>query len=147
MLSEALIKTQKLPNAERGKEKRHGESGGIHRKKQNAARDGIAGGGERQHRRKNRSDARRPTERERKTQQEPAPDAGLRAAGMHAHVAIQPARHGRTEETDHGKREEVHSAESGEERSAAEQRDDPLNRKQRAENEAGAHRQFYQDAE
>src|SRR6202030_1067967 len=79
MLSEALIKTQELSDAERGEEKRHGEAGGIHRKQQNAARDGIAGGGERQHRGKNRSDTRRPVERERGAEQEPAPDAGALA--------------------------------------------------------------------
>src|SRR5579859_2208520 len=147
MLSEALIKTQELANTERGKKKRNGEAGGIHRKQQNSARDGIAGRRERQHGGKNRSDARRPAEREREAEQKSAPDAGLRAAGVQAHVAIQPARHGRTEKTNHRQREEMNCAESGEERSAAEKRDDPQYRKQRSENEAGADRKFDQYAE
>src|ERR1700676_614298 len=144
MLSEALIEPQELADAERSKQKRNCKTRGVHRKKQNTARNRIAGGGQREHGRENRPDARRPAERERETKEEPAPDAGLRAAGVQAHVAVEPARHRRPEESDHGQREKVHGTESGEERSAAEKRDGSENGEQHAENQAGAHGQFYQ---
>src|SRR6202030_3366452 len=147
MLSEALVKTEKLADTERGEKKGNGKARGVDRKKQDSARDGIAGGGERQHGRENWSDAGRPTERERETEQEAAPDAGLCAAGLQANIAIEPTRHRRPEETDHGKREKVHGAESGEKRPAAEKRDGSENGEQDSENEAGAHGEFYQYAE
>src|SRR5579864_1864267 len=144
MFSEALVKTQELPDPQRGQKERNGQPRGVHREEQNAARDGITGGGQRQHGGQNRSDARGPAKGERKAQQEAAPDAGLRAAGAQTDVAVEPARHRRAKETDQREREEMDGAQAGEKRSAAEQRHRAKDRQQRAENEAGAHRELYQ---
>ena len=54
------------------------------------------------------------------------------------HVAIEPAGELRAEEADDGERKEVAGAESGEERSAAEQCDDAERHEHHAEYEAGA---------
>src|SRR5712692_4614806 len=144
MLSEALVETQELADAKSGEQERNGETGGVHGKEQNSARDGIAGGGERKHRRKNWSDARCPAKRERETEEEAAPDPGLRAAGAQADVAVQPSRHHWSEEADQGKREEMNGAQSGEEWSAAEKRDGSYDHAATTENEAGAHGEFDQ---
>src|SRR5712692_9622142 len=122
MLSEALVETQELADAKSGEQERNGETGGVHGKEQNSARDGIAGGGERKHSGKNWSDARRPAKRECETEEEAAPDAGLCAAGAQADVAVEPSRHGGPEETNQGEREEMNGAKSGEKWSAAEKR-------------------------
>jgi len=49
---------------------------------------------------KNRADARRPAEGECETQEEPAPDAGLRGAAAKVDVAIEPAGHRGAEKAD-----------------------------------------------
>src|SRR2546428_9179719 len=123
--AEALIEAQKPADAERGEEKRDRKAGGIHGEQEHAARDGVARRSEREHRCKNRSDARRPTESEGKTEKKAAPDAGLRSALAQMDVAIQPTGHRRTEETNQREREKVNRAESGEERSAKPKRGDP----------------------
>src|ERR1700684_2315275 len=64
ILSEALIKLEKLSDAEGGQQERYRQTCGVNREKQNPPRNRIAGGGERKHRRENRSDTRRPSERE-----------------------------------------------------------------------------------
>src|SRR5712691_3051934 len=109
--AKALIETQKPADAERREEKRDRKAGGIH--------------GEHEHRRENRSDARRPAESEGKTEKKAAPDAGLRSALAQMDVAIQPTGHRRTEETDQREREKVNRAEPGEERSVKPERDNP----------------------
>src|SRR5258708_1565513 len=122
MLSEALVEAQELANAECGEQKGHGEAGGVHGEKENAAGDGVAGCCERKHRRENGPDARRPTKSEGEAEEEPAPDPGLRAVGAQANVAVEPARHSRTEETNQRKREDVVIAETSDASTAAKKR-------------------------
>src|SRR5258708_32949037 len=99
MLSEALVEAQELANAECGEQKGHGEAGGVHGEKENAASDGVAGCCERKHRRENGPEARRPTKSEGEDEEEPSPDPGLRTVGAQATAAVVPARHCRTAET------------------------------------------------
>ena len=100
ILPKILVKNHELADSQSCQQKRDGQARGIHRKQENAARDRIAGCGERKNRSKNRPDAGSPTESERKTQQEAAPESRLRDAAAKVYIAIQPARQGRTEEAD-----------------------------------------------
>lgn len=137
MLSKALIEAQKLTNAESGEQKGNGESRGVHREEQDAARDRVAGSSERQHRGENGADAGGPAEGECETEKKTAPDSRLRAAGAEANVAIEPASHGGAEETDQGKREEMNRAQTTKKRATAEKSNYAQGREQATENEPG----------
>src|SRR6266566_6518571 len=123
--TEALIETQKPADAHGGEEKGDRKAGGIDGEQEHAARDGVARRSEREHRRENRSDARRPTESKGKTEKKAAPHAGLRSTLAQMDVAIQPTCHRRTEEANQREREKVNRAEPVEERSAKPKRGDP----------------------
>src|SRR4029077_19230263 len=114
MLSKALIEAQEAADAEGGEEKRHGEPRGVDGQEENAAGNGLAGGGQGEHGGEDRADAGSPSEGESETEKEAAPHAGLRAGGAQADVAIEPAGHGRAEETDQREREKMNVAETGE---------------------------------
>src|SRR5580698_280828 len=62
-------------------------------------------------------------------------------------VAIQPARHRRTEESDHRERKEVNRSEPGEQRPAVHERDHAQKREHNSENDSHADGQFYKNAE
>src|SRR5216684_524409 len=47
MFSEALVEAQELADAQSGEQKRYRESGRVYGEKENAAGDGVTGGGER----------------------------------------------------------------------------------------------------
>src|SRR6266478_2611105 len=119
MLSEALVEAQELANAQSGEQERHGQARGVNSKEENAAGDGVTGGGEGEDGGEDWSDAGSPAERKGKAEEKTAPDAGLRAAGAEANVAIEPAGHGRAKEADKGKREKVDEAETSDEWAAA----------------------------
>jgi hypothetical protein len=87
-----------------------------------AVSDGVAASGKKEHGAEDRADTRSPTESECEPEEKATPDAGLRGFGAEVDVAIEPAREGRTEETNYGEREKMRSAESGEERGMAEER-------------------------
>ena len=146
MFSEALVKAQELADAERGEQKRNGQASGVHGEKENAAGDGVAGGGERQHGRENWSDARSPPEGKGKAEEKTAPDARLRAAGAETNVAVEPARHGRAKETNQREREEMNVSETSGEWAAAEERDDAKQREHAAQDEADANSELGENA-
>src|SRR4029077_6506191 len=104
------------------------------REKENPAGNGVAGGGERQHGSENRADAGSPTKGKGKAGEKAAPDAGLRAGGVEAHVAVEPTRHGGAKEADEREREEVNVSETKDERAAAKERDDAKKHEHAAEN-------------
>src|SRR5260370_26554592 len=116
MLSEALVEAEELANAQSGEQKGNGEARGVDREEQNAAGDGVTGCRKGEHGREDGADARRPSEGKGKTEEKPAPNPGLLAAGAQANVAVEPAGHGGGEQT--GQRE-------GEEKDGAETRKEP----------------------
>src|ERR1700722_7287417 len=61
-------------------------------------------------------------------------------------IAIQPARHRRAEESDHGEREKMDRAEPGEKRAAVDERDHAGKREHNPQNDSDADRQFYENA-
>src|SRR6266446_51285 len=105
MLSEALVEAEELANAQSGE--------------QNAAGDGVTGCRKGEHGREDGADARRPSEGKGKTEEKPAPNPGLLAAGAQANVAVEPAGHGGAEEPDQREGEEMDVAETSKERAAA----------------------------
>src|SRR5271169_3381305 len=147
ILSEALIELQELPDSERSQQKRNGQARGINGQKQDAAGDGVAGGGESQHGGENRPDARGPPEGKRKAEKKAAPDARLRAGAAQVNVAIEPAGHRWSEKSDHGKREKVNRAQTGDERPAAQKSDYANHRQHRSEDESRADAQLDQQAQ
>src|SRR5258708_39004563 len=121
MLSEALVETEELANAQSGEQKGNGEARGVDREEQNAAGDGVTGCRKRQHGREDGADARRPSEGKGKTEEKPAPNPGLLAAGAQANVAVEPAGHGGAEETDEGGGEEKERDGTGTKRAGAQE--------------------------
>src|SRR5260370_30992961 len=119
MLSEALVEAEELANAQSGEQKGEGQAGGGEREEQNAGGDGVTGCRKGEHGREDGADARRPSEGKGKTEEKPAPNPGLLAAGAQANVAVEPAGHGGTEEPDQREGEEMGGAETGKERGAA----------------------------
>src|SRR5260370_35477522 len=113
MVSEALVEAEELANAQSGEQKGNGEARGVDREEQNAAGDGVTGCRKRQHGREDGADARRPSEGKGKTEEKPAPNPGLLAAGAQANVAVEPAGHGGAEEPDQRRGEEKDAAENG----------------------------------
>src|SRR5260221_1758903 len=109
MLSEALVEAEELANAQSGEQKGNGEARGVDREEQNAAGDGVTGCRKGEHGREDGADARRPSEGKGKTEEKPAPNPGLLAAGAQANVAVEPAGHGGAERPDHreGRRSDV----------------------------------------
>src|SRR5580704_256301 len=147
ILPEILIELQELPDSERGEQEGNRKSGRIHRQQQNSARDRVARRSKRQHRGENWPDARSPPKRERETEQESAPDSRLFPAAAQVNIAIQPARHRRTEESDHREREEMNRAKPGEQPATVYERNHAQNREYDSENDANADGQFYENAE
>src|SRR5205823_11518776 len=62
ILPKILVKSHELADSQSCQQKGDGQARGIHRKQENAARDRVAGCGERKNRGKNRPDAGSPTE-------------------------------------------------------------------------------------
>src|SRR5258708_8827106 len=120
IFSKVLVENHELADAERGEQERNGEAGGVDGEEEEAAGNGVAGGGERENGGEDRADARRPAEGEREAQEEAAPDARLRGAAAEVDIAIQPAGHRRAEKADKREREKMRSAQSSEERGVAE---------------------------
>src|SRR6266446_5887864 len=116
VLSEALIKLQELSDAERRQQKGNRQASRIDREQQYAARNRIARRCQRQHRRQDWPDARRPTKRKREPQQESAPNSRLSRRTPQMHVAIQPARQRRPEKSNNRKREKVYCSQSRKQR-------------------------------
>src|SRR5258708_28282000 len=110
IFSKVLVENHELADAERGEQERNGEAGGVDGEEQDAAGNGVAGGGERENGGENRADAGRPAEGEREAEEEAAPDARLGGAAAEVDITIQPARYRRTEKADEGKREKMRSA-------------------------------------
>src|SRR5579863_1024619 len=94
--AEALVKLQKLPNANRRQQKGNRQPRGIRDEQKNPARYGALRRRQRQDGRKNRPDARRPAKRECKSHQESAHDSRLPAHISKMHIAIEPSRQRRT---------------------------------------------------
>src|SRR4029077_470291 len=94
-----------------------------------------------------RPNARCPAEGKREAQQKPAPDAGLRARAAQMNIAIQPARECRPQKSDDRKREEMHRAESGQQRAAMNQRNNAEANKNHSEDDSGAQSQFRKPAD
>src|SRR5260370_33138130 len=94
MLSEALVETEELTNAQSGEQKGNGEARGVDREEQNAAGDGVTGCRKGEHGREDGADARRPSEGKGKPEEKPAPNPGLLAAGAQANAAVEPAGQG-----------------------------------------------------
>src|SRR5208337_5216721 len=147
ILAEILVKTNELAEEERGQQEGHGESRGIDGQKEHAARDGVAGRGEYEHRGKNRADAGRPAKGKGESEKEAAEDAGLRIGAANAHVLIQPASQKRPKEANDGEREEMHGPKAKEERSAAKKCGHAQGHQNHAENDPGAHVHFDQAAQ
>src|SRR5258707_13280207 len=122
MLSEALVEAEELANAQSGEQKGNGEARGVDREEQNAAGDGVTGCRKGQHGREDGADARRPSEGKGKTEEKPAPNPGLLAAGAQANVAVEPAGHGGTEQPRQREGEEKRGRETRHERAVAEKR-------------------------
>src|SRR5258708_8064008 len=112
MLSEALVETEELANAQSGEQKGNGEARGVDREEQNAAGDGVTGCRKRQHGREDGADARRPSEGKGKTEEKPAPNPGLLAAGAQANVAVEPAGHAAAAEPPHRERAQMDPADT-----------------------------------
>jgi len=147
MLSEALVKTEKLADAECGEKEGNGEAGRIDGKKKDAACDGVTGSGKGEDAGEDRANAGSPTESEGKAEKKAAPEAGLLPGIAEMNVAIEPASEGRAEEADDGKREKVNLSEAGEERPAVEESDDPKRREKRAKDDADARFEASQSAD
>src|SRR5208283_2613888 len=147
ILAEILVKTQELAEEERGQQEGHGESRGIDGQKKHAARDGVAGRGEYEHRGKNRADAGRPAKGKGESEKEAAEDAGLRIGAANAHVLIQPASQKRPKEANDGEREEMHGPKAKEERSAAKKCGHAQAHQNRSNHDAGAHVHFDEAAQ
>src|SRR5258707_8644108 len=146
MLSEALVEAEELANAQSGEQKGNGEARGVDREEQNAAGDGVTGCRKRQHGREDGADARRPSEGKGKTEEKPAPNPGLLAAGAQANVAVEPAGHGGAEEPDQREGGEMDVTETGKKRAAAQKWSDAQKCQPAAENEAGADGELYENA-
>src|SRR5579871_2549070 len=147
ILSEALVELHELADAQRGQQEGNGKTSRIHRQQQHAARDRVACGSERQHRGQNRTDARRPSERKREAKKKSTQDARLFASAAQMHIAVEPARHRRPEEPDHGEREEMDSTEPGKKRPAVNQRNDAEDCKENPEDDSDADRQLDENPE
>src|ERR1700674_2746304 len=102
--AETLVKTQKAVNREGSQQEGNGETRGVNGEQENATRNCLGIGGEHQDGGEDRADARRPAEREREAEQEPAGHTGKRPTGLgltlglstevtEADIAIEPARH------------------------------------------------------
>src|SRR5215472_15879397 len=146
ILAKILVKRHELADSQSGKQKRNRQPGRIHGEKQHPARDGRAVRGKNENGTKDRVDARGPSESEGEAQQKAAPDAGLGGLGVQVDVAIEPARHRRTKKTNQRKRKKVYRAESGKERSLAQQRDNSKPGENHAEKQPNAHLEFPEGA-
>src|SRR5215469_5211416 len=147
MLPEILVEAQKMPETKGREQKGNGQSGGIDRQQKHAARNRVASRGQGQNGGKNRTDTRRPAKGESKAQQKAAQDTGFFIAVTQMHVAIQPARQLRSEETDDRKREKMAGAQSCEKRPAIDEGGDAESHKQSTQNDAGANVHAHQSAE
>src|SRR5258708_4533323 len=110
IFSKVLVENHELADAEGREQEGNSQAGGVDGEEQDAARNRVAGGGERENGGENWADAGRPAEGEREAQEEAAPDARLGGAAAKVNVAIQPAGHRRAKKADEGKREKMRSA-------------------------------------
>src|SRR5262249_30603841 len=145
--AKALVELQKLHDADGSQQKGDGQPGGIERQQQHTASDGRAVGGQRQHGRQNRSDARRPAKCEREPQQKSAQHARLFAGAAQVHIAIEPARQSRAQKADHRERKEVYRLQPGKQLLAAQERQQPQNQQNGADHHAGNRLQLGQSAD
>src|SRR5208282_1664062 len=98
MAPKALIKFQESADSQRRDQKRNRQSGRVTREKKNSLADGVARRRNSQHARKDRSDARCPPKRKRKSHQKPAGRAWLPPQIPEMDVPIEPARKRRTKQ-------------------------------------------------
>src|SRR5215469_10246431 len=146
ILSKILVKRHELADSQSRKQERNRQPSRIHGEKQHPAHDGLAVRGKNENGTQDGADARGPTESEGEAQQKAAPDAGLRGLGAQVDIAIEPARHRRTKKTNQRKRKKVYRAESGKERSLAQQRDNSKPGENHAESHPNAHLEFPEGA-
>ena len=139
MLSEALIKLEKLADAESSEEKGNGQAGGIDGEQEDAAGDGVAGGRQGENRGEDGADAGRPAESEGKAEEKTAPDAGLGAGAAEVDIAIEPTGEGGAEESNDGKGEKMYGGETEKERPVKQQGEDSKDDQNRAKDDSDAH--------
>jgi len=89
----------------------------------------------------------RPTEGERETEEEAAPDAGLGGTASEVDVAIEPAGHRRAEKADEREREKMRSAQAGKERGMAKVGGDAESDENDTEDDSGAKIEFDERAD
>src|SRR5579864_7545675 len=105
ILPKVFVKNHELADAQGREQKGNGQPCRIHRQQKNASGNRVASGRKRQNGGENGSDAGGPAEGEGESKQETAPDPWLGDAAAKVHVAIEPARHRRTEKANQRKRE------------------------------------------
>src|SRR5579859_314813 len=147
ILSEALIESEKLSDAQRRQQEGDSQPGGVDGERQNPAGDGVAGRGEGKHGSENWPDAGRPAKSKSEAEEETAKDTGLRGGTAKMNIAIEPLCESRAKESDDRERKKVDPAEAEEERAVTQDGCDTQNYEDGAGDCSGAETEFHQHAD